>query len=129
MLPLRATNVVIFPSKRSCLSPGRGMTSKSISLFLDGEASLSSAVAAPSLSDGADLSKLLEFEPVGAFCVLLLGKTQVQSPQTGKTQFFSNYKETELIRIPQSFSHSYFDAPIYNVPVHGILLGTHCGVS
>lgn len=44
----------------------------SVWLFLDDEASLSSAVAAPSLSVGVRLFKLLEAEPLSVFNVLLL---------------------------------------------------------
>lgn len=51
----------------------------SVWLFHDDGASLSSAVAAPSLRVGVKLFKLLEAEPASLFSVVLLKKTWGQS--------------------------------------------------
>lgn len=61
-----------FPHK-----PGSCMILEASLWFLD-EASLSSAVAAPSLWVGVKLLKLPEAEPVSVFSVLLLKKTWSQ---------------------------------------------------
>lgn len=71
---------VIYQGFKPGFKPGSCMILEaSVWLLLDDEASLSSAVAAPSLSVGAKLFKLLEAEPLSVFNVLLLKKTWGQS--------------------------------------------------